>query len=136
MKPSTYLLLLWNRAARTRQVGRLGRIPFEPGFYLYVGSGGRNVLKRIRRHMCSRKPLRWHIDHLTTGPGRMRSVDAWLLPGRPECIVADLFARRLSGVAGFGSSDCRCSSHLFHAHDIRELNRALRLVLRPGPGQR
>ncbi len=135
MKPTVYLLVLWNRTARTRQVGRLGRLWFEPGFYLYVGSGGPNVLKRIRRHVRSRKPLRWHIDRLTAGHGRMRFVDAWLIPGKSECVMARSLRTRLPSVAGFGSSDCRCHSHLFHAPDIRELNRALSLVLRPDPRQ-
>jgi Uri superfamily endonuclease len=136
VKPTTYLLLLWNRTARTRQIGRLGRLGFEPGFYLYVGSGGPNVLKRIRRHMRSRKPLRWHIDRLTAGHGRMRFVDAWLLPGKSECMMARSLGNRLSSIVGFGSSDCLCRSHLFHARDTRELNRALRSVLPANPGQR
>ncbi|UCG42377.1 MAG: GIY-YIG nuclease family protein [candidate division WOR-3 bacterium] len=136
MKPSAYLLLLWNRTTRARQVGRLGRLCFEPGFYLYVGSGGPNVLKRILRHMRSRKPARWHIDHLTAGPGRMRFVDAWLLPAMPECGAADSLAKRLSGVVGFGTSDCRCPSHLFRARDISELDRALRSALPTNSSQR
>jgi sugar fermentation stimulation protein A len=136
VKPTTYLFVLWNRTARNRQIGRLGRLCFKPGFYVYVGSGGPNVLKRIRRHMRSRKPLRWHIDYLTAGHGRMRFVDAWLVPGKSECTMARALGKRLSGVAGFGSSDCRCPSHLFCAQDIRELDRALRTLLQTGRGQR
>jgi Uri superfamily endonuclease len=136
VKPSAYLLLLWNRTTRARQVGRLGRLCFEPGFYLYVGSGGPNVLKRILRHVRSSKPVRWHIDHLTAGPDRMRFVDAWLLPGMSECSTADSLGKRLPGVVGFGASDCRCRSHLFHARDIRKLGQALRSALPTNPGQR
>lgn len=126
--PAGYVLVLWNRRKRGMRVGALGRIEFEPGFYLYVGSGGANPVKRVQRHLRPDKPVRWHIDYLTTGPRRMRAVDAFLFPGKQECELADVLARRLAVVPRFGSSDCRCRGHLFHCPGVRELERALEAV--------
>jgi Uri superfamily endonuclease len=116
-----------------KKVGSLGRIAFEPGFCVYVGSGGVNVLKRVRRHMKADKALRWHIDYLTTGPRRMRFVDAWLLPGEKECDIARRIGKELQPVSGFGASDCRCPGHLFHARDIGQLGQTLALVVPRAP---
>lgn len=86
---------------------------FPTGFYLYVGSGGPNALKRVQRHLAQKKRIRWHIDYLTTGRNRMRPVDAYFFPGVPECRLALELGRELSGVSRFGCSDCACPSHLF-----------------------
>jgi sugar fermentation stimulation protein A len=126
--PASYVLVLWNRRKRAINVGSLGRIEFEPGFYLYVGSGGVNPVLRVQRHLRPSKPLRWHIDRLTCGPRRMRPVDSYLFPGEQECRLARKLARRLSVVPGFGSSDCRCQGHLFRCPGIRDLEQALRAV--------
>ena len=121
---AAYLLILWNRKPLVRRVGALGRLRLEPGYYVYVGSGGPNGLRRVQRHLSASKRCHWHIDYLTTGPGRMRPVDAYLLPGKDECRLADLLAQGLEPIDGVGSSDCRCRSHLFRARDIAELLRA------------
>lgn len=123
--PASYVLVLWNRRKREIEVGSLGRIEFEPGFYLYIGSGGVNPVLRVQRHLRPSKPLRWHVDYLTTGPRRMRPVDSYLYPGTRECGLARKLAEKLTAVPGFGSSDCRCKGHLFHCPGVRELKQAL-----------
>ena len=127
-EPVGYVLVLWNRRRRAIEVGSLGRVEFEPGFYLYVGSGGVNPLRRVQRHLRPSKPVRWHIDYLTTGPRRMRPVDSYLFPGKRECGLAKTLAGSLGVVPGFGSSDCRCRGHLFLCPGIRELEQALAAV--------
>jgi len=125
-KPSSYLLILENWREQERRVGRLGRVNFAAGFYVYVGSGGPNVVKRIRRHMAPQKRRHWHIDYLTTGRRRMKSVDARVYSGVPECRLAAQLARDLVRVPGFGASDCTCPTHLFFAPGLSTLTRALR----------
>ncbi len=115
---NAYLLLLWNQARRRVVVGSLGRIEFAPGFYLYVGSGGANAVRRVQRHLRPDKRVRWHIDYLTAGSGRMRPVDVYLYPGLAECRLARAVAAGRTGIAGFGSSDCRCRTHLFYSPDL------------------
>lgn len=96
------------------QVGKLGRFVFEPGFYFYVGSAQRNLSARVDRHARRRKPLRWHIDYLST---KAAMVGALMMPGprSRECQVAKALAARFDlAVPRFGASDCRCVGHLFY----------------------
>lgn len=110
-----YLLFLRIAEDVGIRVGGLGKITFKKGLYAYVGSAQNNLEKRIMRHRSKVKKLRWHIDYLTRS-GKVKPVAAYAYDlGREyECIIA----RLLSGIAseaikGFGSSECRCRSHLF-----------------------
>ncbi len=97
------------------EVGRLGRFRFEVGWWLYVGSAQRALDARLARHARRDKPMRWHVDYLSV---RAIMVGAIVIEaGRErECRLARELARRYEApVAGFGSSDCACRSHLFHA---------------------
>jgi Uri superfamily endonuclease len=124
-KPSSYLLIMANRQEQERRVGCLGRVKFAAGLYVYVGSGGPNVAKRIRRHMALHKRRHWHIDYLTAGRNRMKPVGARVHPRVPECRLAAKLAKRLTSVPGFGASDCACQTHLFFAPDLSALTGAL-----------
>ena len=108
----SYLVVLRLRRARTIEVGRLGRIRFEPGFYTYIGSARRSLSKRIERHRRLRKKMHWHIDYL-------RAVAEWhaalpvLSADDLECSIASALRETAQGVTrAFGSSDCDCDSHL------------------------
>jgi sugar fermentation stimulation protein A len=99
--------------ARSIKVGALGLVHFKAGIYVYVGSAQRNLIARLERHARRSKPLRWHIDYLST---RARMLGALIMPGRKhvECRVARALAADYAQLApGFGCSDCRCRSHLF-----------------------
>lgn len=95
-------------------VGSLGRLVFPRGSYLYVGSAQSNLPARVARHARPEKPLRWHIDHLTTS-GRVPLAWAWEKPAEYECRIAGCLGQRFPVVAGFGASDCACPGHLFRA---------------------
>ena len=125
---TAYLLILRNPRRHRVRVGALGAIDFAPGYYCYAGSGGVNPLRRVQRHLRPDKPVRWHIDYLTTGRRRMRPVDAFILPGRDECGLARRLAQDLAVVPGFGASDCRCAGHLFHAPGLVGLSATLRPI--------
>ena len=97
------------------RVGSLGKILFKRGDYAYVGSAQRALEKRIMRHALRRKPLRWHIDYLTTSP-KVSTLEAigYDLPRRYECIVAKYLEKEgFKPIKGFGSTDCSCTSHLY-----------------------
>lgn len=123
-----YLLILRNPRRCQVRVGARGLLDFPAGYYLYVGSGGINPLRRVQRHLRPDKAVHWHIDYLTTGRGRMKPVDAYLQPGRDECELARRLSGDLAVVAGFGASDCRCAGHLFHAPGLAGLGAALRAL--------
>lgn len=92
-------------------VGRLGRVAFPAGRYVYTGSARRNLEACIAKHLRSEKTLRWHIDYLLTAPG-MRVFEV-RRSRRAECAL-NRTAAGTSLVPGFGASDCRagCGSHL------------------------
>lgn len=111
------LYILMARLAETRIVraGALGESVFEKGWYLYVGSARRHRQRRVARHCRQEKTLRWHIDYLLQY-AEVREAAFYGLEGWTECELARQ-VRALPGarlpMKGFGSSDCRCPSHLW-----------------------
>ncbi len=108
-----YILVLELAEDRTIAVGRLGRVFFRKGHYLYVGSARKNLAKRIERHLRRRKTFFWHVDYL-----RDQSERCTAIPIRTRQPLEHEIARALDGIAewsvpGFGCSDCSCETHLF-----------------------
>lgn len=113
----TYLLLLQLEEDREIAIGRLGTLYFPHGYYLYLGSarGPGGLQARLARHRRKAKEPRWHIDYLLF---YAHLIEIWAVESdeRLECLWAQQLARFSPGwpTAHFGSSDCRCPSHLFH----------------------
>jgi len=129
-----YTLVLHLEGREEITVGKLGTFGFPAGYYLYVGSalGPGGLDARLARHRPSisrrgepvepsghhrrDKKLHWHIDYLLE---HAQLVEVWsaVSTARLECLWAQA-ARQLPGsetpVLGFGSSDCRCPSHLIY----------------------
>ena len=112
----SYIIILCVKKAIVVNIGKIGRIDFNKGYYLYVGSAKTNLAKRIERHKRRKKKIFWHIDYL-----RDKAEFYTSLPIRSsvplECHIAD----SLKGIADwtidrFGSSDCACETHLFGMH--------------------
>jgi sugar fermentation stimulation protein A len=128
----SYLVLLEIPQAGSIGIGALGTLYFEAGWYLYAGSARKNLSKRIARHLRRvRKKQHWHIDYLGPHAAQIRAY--------PICSYRNLeceLARALEnlggrGIPGFGSSDCRCKSHLFYFPDPPLRNPAfIELLLR------
>jgi len=130
-----YVLVLSLARAKRVTVGKLGTIEFVPGFYAYVGSAlGPGGFKRVARHLDvsagRNKTHKWHIDHLSAvadivGIGEITTGD------RIECEMARSLALNpaLTSIMGFGSSDCRCCSHLFYARHLHDLENAMQRLL-------
>ena len=111
--PGAYILLIRLGRARTLRIGRLGRVPFRRGNYVYIGSGMGGLGQRVARHFRPDKKVKWHVDRLLAGANLVGAV---LFPSteRKECELARS-CLSFSGamvVRGFGSSDCRCPGHL------------------------
>lgn len=109
-----YQLVIILPQARTINVGRHGRFSFPSGYYVYTGSAKRGLESRIARHLRGRKRVRWHIDYLLRY-GRVIEVKRYHTVVS-ECELNEK-AGRIAGseivVPGFGSSDCKCATHLF-----------------------
>ncbi|HIE34338.1 MAG TPA: GIY-YIG nuclease family protein [Candidatus Altiarchaeales archaeon] len=106
------------------QTGKLGLIEFKSGFYAYVGSALNSIEGRIGRHIRNEKKLRWHIDYLLK-KARVLSVIYAESIDKYECIIAKELSKRFPTIYGFGSTDCRCKSHLFFSENRTTLENAV-----------
>ncbi|MFC2058647.1 DUF123 domain-containing protein [Chloroflexota bacterium] len=119
----TYALILSLDAESTITIGKLGIFTFLPGYYLYTGSALGGLAPRIRRHLEGNGKLHWHIDYLRQ---EAIPVEVWYLISseKLECAwykaAAGMPGAR-SPVAGFGSSDCCCRSHLVYFTSLPRL---------------
>lgn len=124
----TYILLLELPTRIAIDVGKLGRLDLEEGVYAYVGSahGPGGLSARLGRYFAGPKRQHWHIDFLLEHAevaGALFRVEN----RRLECDWARWLEARLgSFIRGFGSSDCRCSSHLFFVGGAREAEEMIR----------
>jgi Uri superfamily endonuclease len=102
------------------RVGRLGRILFPAGYYVYTGRAKKGIGQRVRRHFKKKKPCHWHIDYLTSREDvRVMEAIVYSDNADEECAINQRLSR-LPGsrvfAPGFGSSDCvaGCGSHLLY----------------------
>ena len=136
-RKGTYALLLRLKTDETVRVGMLGVFRFSPGYYLYVGSafGSGGLAARIKRHLVSDKPLRWHIDYFRK---QCNVLSAWISydAARREhdwaSIIQGMDGARICA-AGFGSSDCSCAAHLFRFHNKPKFEIFRRLICKRFP---
>lgn len=119
----SYVLAL-DLAGDTRlTVGRLGTFEFPAGRYLYFGSALNGLEGRVRRHLRRDKKLHWHVDYLSAAAN---IAEVWWAESgeRLECRWAAA-ALKEGGEAiarGFGSSDCRCATHLLYIGSAERLD--------------
>jgi len=128
--PGTYILVIRLDQDRLIRVGKLGVLPFQAGYYLYVGSALNGLRGRLARHLRATKRLHWHIDYLLQ---YAQVVEVWyyLGPERYECAWARALAqmpdvRPFEGA--FGASDCFCRTHLFYSTERPMLGRCQALI--------
>ena len=109
----SYLLVITLNDRLNIEVGKLGEILFDRGYYIYTGSAWNGIEQRLRRHFREDKRIRWHIDYLTT---LKKPEYAIIIQNkRIECKMASLLSKLFNSIRGFGSSDCKCYSHLFYS---------------------
>jgi Uri superfamily endonuclease len=130
----SYILIVRLRKVTPLEPGSLGKRLFSAGYYAYVGSAMGGLKPRLRRHLSKNKIPRWHIDYLTK-KGAVTSITVLESAVRVECNIAKALESQFASVAGFGCSDCDCSSHLFfapHEEEMKEgVERALTLIKCP-----
>jgi Uri superfamily endonuclease len=118
-----YLLVLRLRKRQEISAGKLSKTTFLPGIYLYVGRAREGLAGRIRRHLRKEKKLFWHIDYFLQ---RAEIEDIWIKKNDfDECQVARSIENYVEGafppLKKFGSSDCRCPSHLIFVPNKKHL---------------
>jgi Uri superfamily endonuclease len=102
-------------------VGALGNLNFEKGIYAYVGSAKKGLSKRIQRHLRKDKRKFWHIDYLLNDDN-VKVLKVFTAKDLfDECKVAKIIGEKGVPMQGFGSSDCKCMSHLFRIEEYEFL---------------
>ena len=115
-RPGAYVLFIELAESHDVRVGRLGVIPFEAGRYAYVGSARGGLDARVSRHLRREKQLHWHIDYLLEEARVVRVVE-FETAQDIECVLGQalvVVGAEAAAVPRFGSSDCRCGSHLYY----------------------
>lgn len=119
----TYTLLLSLTTADTVEVGALGDLAFDPGWYAYTGSAlGRGGFTRVDRHRelarGERDTRHWHVDYLLGHPATRLGAVVYTGDGTDiECAVSRALAVEFEPVPSFGASDCGCDSHCVYDPD-------------------
>ncbi|MQG34828.1 MAG: GIY-YIG nuclease family protein [SAR202 cluster bacterium] len=130
----SYAVVLRLPSRRKVRVGKLGWLDFPRGHYIYFGSALGGLQARVSRHLSQDKKLHWHADYLSLeAPWEY----AWQLADgqRWECEwtkSAVGFEGATQPAPGFGSSDCRCASHLVRVNNARQVRQLLK-GLTPAP---
>ena len=124
----SYILVIYIPDKIVIDIGALGKLLFNQGFYLYIGSamgdyGSSTLINRIKRHVqpSENKKTHWHIDYLLNQK-RNIITQLYLIPSleRLECIIAkDLKRIAEENIKDFGSSDCVYLSHLFYFKEFK-----------------
>ena len=122
MTKGIYILVVSVSKDINVNVGALDSVKFEKGVYAYVGSAQNNLEKRIERHLRKTKQKFWHIDYLLDNANVKVLKVFYKNAGKSEeCKVANKIGERCVPTKGFGSSDCKCKSHLFKLEDYQFL---------------
>ena len=120
MRGAYCLVALLPKQTRIR-VGAIGRHDFRPGAYVYIGSALGGIEKRVGRHKSNKKRKKWHIDYLLAKaevlstisiPCDGRDVECEVARALVDCEGASIPVKR------FGSSDCKCASHLLYFGNV------------------
>ena len=108
-------------------IGALGGVNFEKGCYAYVGSAQNSLEKRLERHLRKVKRKFWHIDYLLDNDA-VQVLKVFYKKARKheECKITKRISKRGILIKGFGSSDCKCQSHLVRIKDCRLLEYLMR----------
>ncbi len=114
----TYVIFIDVSKEILLKIGSLGEMKFSKGYYIYIGSafGPGGLVKRVERHLRNEKKLFWHIDYLLNSSSAKIIAVAWIADRQKlECIISqeiDKSSPLVKSLLHFGSSDCKCTSHL------------------------
>jgi len=109
-----YVLMMALGREMDIRIGRIGDRHFRRGIYFYVGSAARNLESRVSRHLRGAKTQHWHIDYFLRYGKPVAVLCIFTSRTGAECRVAEVLREKFQSIPGFGSSDCKCESHLFY----------------------
>ena len=118
-----YCLVLHLGESKKIRVGKLGEFVFPSGYYVYTGSAKNSINSRISRHLRKEKRKHWHIDYFLE---ESKVILVFITNKYGECELNEKVFEIGKGkrvAKGFGSSDCKCESHLALITDLHSLYR-------------
>ncbi len=118
-KEGIYKLVIKLSRDKEIKIGKLGTFVFPKGFYVYTGSAQNGFEKRINRHLSSNKKFHWHIDYLLTHAKVIKVLR--YVGSKDECKLNSVTGQSAGAaqiVKKFGSSDCKCVTHLYYFKNI------------------
>jgi len=119
-----YLLVIKVNKDLKLKVGSLGKIDFKKGIYIYVGSAQNSLKKRIKRHKLKKKKIFWHIDYLLDNKfSKIIKIFYKKADKSQECEVAKKLIKYGIPIDHFGSSDCKCKSHLIKIKELKIIDK-------------
>ena len=109
----SYILFIKLNNNQNIKYGKKEKFVFKKGYYIYVGSALNSLESRIERHLRNiNKKKFWHIDYLLIY-GQILNIFYKENRYREECDIANLLKEKFLPIPKFGSSDCKCTTHLF-----------------------
>jgi len=125
----SYVILIRLPKAQTITIGSLSDVYFPRGYYAYVGSALGGVESRLSHHLSRTKKRHWHIDYLLQ-KASITDIIIGESESRVECAIAQVLNSQFDSIPGFGSSDCRCPSHLFFTAEGKPMKSAIMKTLK------
>ena len=108
----SYVLLIKLPTEQAIRIGSLNAVQLPHGYYAYIGSAMGGFKSRLSRHLKTNKRPHWHIDYLLQ-KASINNIIICETKNRAECAIAQAISGQFASIPGFGSSDCKCRSHLF-----------------------
>jgi len=127
---ATYILAINVSEDLKIRVGQLGEVSFKEGDYIYIGSAIGCLETRLRRHLRKNKKIYWHIDYLLENK-RAKILQIWTIDKKIECQTAEVFCQDSTTEIikkCFGSSDCKCMTHLFYTKNKERVKKILKEI--------
>ena len=127
---ATYILLIHVSEDLEIKIGQLGEVFFKEGDYIYIGSAKAWLEARLQRYLRKEKRIFWHIDYLLRSE-KTKILRIWIIDKKVECKNAEVFCQNPATEIikkGFGSSDCRCLTHLFFVKDKKKTVKILKKI--------
>ncbi len=108
----SYLLIMRLERSMYLNVGALGSLKFEAGWYIYVGSAMNGLSSRLKRYLNPPRKLRWHIDYLMEHV-KLIQIVCFISSEPLEETLAKMLEKHFDYIRGFGATDAKSASHLF-----------------------
>jgi Uri superfamily endonuclease len=125
----TYIAVLKSNKIQKLQIGKYGELAVSKGYYVYIGSafGPGGIKSRLTHHGKVSSTPHWHIDYLRTETVFHKAYASYSYEHK-ECSWASMLAEDANSIEplkGFGSSDCKCSTHLYYFKTFKTANEAI-----------